>query len=204
MTIGARTIELLSGEFMLGRRPNGGEIVVRRTIWIGIILIVAMALIRGGFGDTSSWSAYGGCVLEAVKGMFTSAEAPTIFGATYAALYARFASQWGYIANLYNQIKQAEVEAAGSAGPATAATSTSAVTASPTPSEAALILAQWKAGFIEDALAVHMAAKPSIAGVIGAWFKDKYVKDAFMSYTPHAAEDVEKLQKFKVLPTPLP
>ena len=50
--------------------------------------------------------------------MFTSAEALTIFGATYDALYARFASKWGYIANLYNlynQIKQSEVDAAGSA-----------------------------------------------------------------------------------------
>lgn len=54
MTICARAIEFFSGEFMLGRRPNGGEIVVLRTIWIGLILIVATALIRGLLGDTSS------------------------------------------------------------------------------------------------------------------------------------------------------
>ncbi|VDO51962.1 unnamed protein product [Brugia timori] len=115
--------------------------------------------------------------------MFTSAEALTIFGATYAALYARFASQWGYIANLYNQIKQSEVDAAGSAQAAAPATSISGTAVSPSPSDAALVLAQWKAGFIEDALALHMASKPSIAGVIGAWFKDQYVKDAFMNST---------------------
>jgi hypothetical protein len=203
MTIGACTIELLSGEFMLGRRPNGGEVVVGRTLWIGSILIAVTAVTRGLFGDTSSWTAFGGCALEALKGMLTNAEALTIFGATYAALYARFASQWGYIANLYNQIKQAEVEAAGSAAPATSATS-NAIAALPTPSEPMLILAQWKAGFIEDALAVHMAAKPSIAGVISAWFKDQHVKDAFMNYTPGAAEKIRALQKFKVLPMPLP
>lgn len=149
----ARTIEILSGEFMLeGGRPNGGEVVVGRTIWIGLILIVATALIRGLFGDTSSCAAYFDCVLVAVKGLFTSAEALTIFGVTYAALYARFASQWGYIANLYNQIKQAEVEAAVSA-PQGALATTGAAAASPTPTSA--VLAQWKAGFIEDASSAH-------------------------------------------------
>ncbi len=31
-----------------------------------------------------------------------------IFAAVYFALYARFASQWSYLANLYNKIKEAE------------------------------------------------------------------------------------------------
>ncbi|MDZ4356063.1 MAG: hypothetical protein U1B84_06560, partial [Variovorax sp.] len=72
--------------------------------------------------------------------------------------------------------------------------------ASPVPYATALVIAQWKAGFSEDALAVHMAAKPSIAGVIGAWFKDQHVRDAFLADTPNAVDKVEKLRKFKVLP----
>lgn len=125
------------------------------------------------------------------------AETPTILGATYAALYARFTSQWTYIANLYNQIKQAEVEAAG-------AQRNLPIASPPMPSDAAFVMAQWKAGFIEDALAVHMATKPPIKGVIQAWFAVAEAKAAFMAYTPHAAIKVGQLQRFEVLPIPIP
>ncbi len=40
-----------------------------------------------------------------------------LFGAVYAGLYARFASQWLYLANTYNQIKAAECRSESSARP---------------------------------------------------------------------------------------
>jgi len=111
-------------------------------------------------------------------------EGPAIFGVTYAALYARFAAQWTYIANLYNQIKQAQVSEAANLSPQAST------------QQKPSALAQWQAGFIEDALDLHMASKPGIAGVIRAWVGDDQVRAAFKTHTPNAARQWEKLQKF--------
>lgn len=198
MTIGSSVINFLSGEWMLDSgRPNGGDVVVMRTLWIGILLIVFVAFLRALVEFPQATTPFVQCIWAKLKASVDGAEAPTILGATYAALYARFTSQWTYIANLYNQIKQAEVEAAG----AQAGVPPSSPAA---PSDAALVIAQWKAGFIEDAIAVHMATKSPIKGVIQAWFAVAEVKNAFMADTPDAALKVGQLQRFKVLPIPIP
>jgi hypothetical protein len=195
MKVGAATINFLSGEWMLNRgRPNGGDVVVYRTLWIGTLLIVSIALLRSVNFISEGFMPFVQASLLSLKTSTASSEGPTIFGAAYAALYARFTSQWTYIANLYNQIKQAELEAA-------CATSSSATVS---PSAATSVLAQWKAGFIEDALAVHMASKPMIKGVIQAWFADPDVKGAFMKHAPHAEDKVWQLLHFKVLRIPVP
>jgi hypothetical protein len=93
-------------------------------------------------------------------------------------------SQWTYIANLYNQIKQAEVAAAGTAYGR---------------KRQKLVLAQWKAAFIEDALTVHMATKQPMKGVVQAWYKDELVRHQFVQHTPDALAKVAQLQKFGVL-----
>lgn len=86
--------------------------------------------------------------------------------AIYTALYARFASQWAYLANLFNQIKASEIKKVDN------------------PSE----LTAWKAGFIEDCEDLHLATKPMFATLIHVWLTDeKYGKDvidAFIKYAP--------------------
>lgn len=67
------------------------------------------------------------------------------------------------MANLYNQIKEVEV-LGGTNGVA---------------------MSQWKAGFIEDALDLHLASKPNIAGVIRAWSEDSSVQKAFEDFAPN-------------------
>lgn len=89
----------------------------------------------------------------------------TLFGAAYAALYARFASQWGYLADVYNQIKAAEARA------------------SQDDTSAAKIIAEWKAGFIEDAEHLHLATKSQFASIIIAWSKQTGVKEAYEAHT---------------------
>ena len=84
-----------------------------------------------------------------------------IFGAIYTALYARFSSQWTYLANLYNSIKQAESSDGDN-----------------------IKLSQWKAGFIEDAENLHMACKGSFVSVINAWANDQEVKTEYIQHTP--------------------
>ena len=64
-----------------------------------------------------------------------------IFAGVYVALYARFASQWSYLAGVYNQIRQ------------------TLATWDPT-KDNANHLNLWRAGFIEDALDLHLATKP--------------------------------------------
>ena len=71
------------------------------------------------------------------------------------------------LANLYNNIKASEVRAAsGASGEGAAAK-----------------MAEWKAGFIEDADILHLAAKPMIASIIKAWSSEEGVQHAFANYT---------------------
>lgn len=188
MKIGAKFISLVSGEFFLSEgRPNGGDVVVFRTLWTGFLIFITIILLRVAMTDGCScftitfWK----ILQESIKGV----EVPTIFGATYAAFYARFVSQWTYIANLYNQIKQAEVAAAGTALGR---------------KKQKLVLAQWKAAFIEDALTVHMATKQPMKGVVQAWYQDELVRRQFHQHTPDALAKVAQLQMFGVLPQGLP
>jgi hypothetical protein len=72
-----------------------------------------------------------------------------IFATAYALLYARFASQWTYVAGVYNQIKAAQVRKDTSAE----------------------ILAEWMAGFIEDCDDLHLLRKPMFASIAHEWLK---------------------------------
>jgi hypothetical protein len=88
--------------------------------------------------------------------------------AVYAALYARFSSQWVYMAGVYNQIKATEAQVAGSGHQAAAGT----------------VIASWKAAFIEDADELHLALKREFAALINAWLEDEAVHREFVKYTP--------------------
>jgi hypothetical protein len=90
-----------------------------------------------------------------------------VFAGTYAALYARFSQQWQYMASLYNSIKTAEVRTAKEDRNENLRDK----------------IAQWKAGFIEDAETLHLAMKPAIASIICIWGKDDRVKHWFDTYT---------------------
>lgn len=94
-----------------------------------------------------------------------------LFGAVYAGLYARFASQWLYLANTYNQIKAAECRSESSARP----------------------LAEWKAGFIEDADGLHLATKPLFASVIAHWAREAAVAQAYADTVTGGADRLAAL-----------
>jgi len=81
-----------------------------------------------------------------------------ILGAVYAVFYARFASQWSYLAGLYNQIKATECQKDCNQQK----------------------LAEWKAGFIVDAQELHLANKPLFAEVIRAWRMEPAVEAAYL------------------------
>jgi len=156
-------VHWLSGECFLenGLRPNGGTLVLLRTIfvtmWVMSVLLLMKNLIDPTLGSTFSFS----CLRHQLIDLAPWAGA--VFGGVYLALYSRFASQWSYLANIYNQIKLAEVTVSANDN---------------------LKMAQWKAGFIEDAICLHLAQKPIFVGVVAAWGKQEAVKDAFLTYTP--------------------
>lgn len=178
--MGARFISFMSGEWMLTNgRPNGGDVVIFRTLWVGSILIIFLAALQASEQWTGSLCSLAACTWAKTLVSLRSEKGPLVYGAVYLALYARFTSQWTYMANLYNQIKQAEVGSPANAN--------------------RRALAQWKAGYIEDAYTTHMATKPMVAGVIRAWHSDQAVRHQFEKHTKNHREIVGWLCKHKVL-----
>ncbi len=155
-------VKFLSAEGLLERRANGGAIIVLRSAWLAFwALLIAIALSQGLDPNRSavfSWTELRLAMAEKVNWY------GALLGAAYAGLYARFASQWTYVAGVYNQIKAAEakLDAKGSTEAQTRA------------------IAHWKAGFIEDADDLHLTTKPSIATTISHWLKDEGVRSAFL------------------------
>src|SRR5690606_29752213 len=130
------------------RRPNGGDVVLIRATLVSAWMFTAYVAVLHGTDPRRTMS-FSWPELQAEIGRSVTVLG-AIFGAVYLALYTRFSSQWSYLAGLYNQIKATEAE----------------VAAEP---KSAQILAQWKAGFIEDAEDLHLFAKRTFAPVISAW-----------------------------------
>jgi len=93
-------------------------------------------------------------------------------GASYVAFYARFVSQWGYLAGLYNMIKQTET----------------------TEGADKEFIAQWKAGYLEHAENLHLAAKKNLAPVLHAWVRDPAVIRAYIRHTPGGTNRLRRLR----------
>jgi hypothetical protein len=101
-------IHHLSCEFVLKRMPNGGTAVLLRSVLISIGLYLVVIAFKSRITPGATWSFD--------SAVFRSLLADTIpwfgaiFAGVYVALYSRFASQWNYVASLYNQIMQTAVQ----------------------------------------------------------------------------------------------
>lgn len=186
MSLGSSAISFLSGEWMLkSGRPSGGDVVVLRTLWVGALLVGSLAAIKASNGASASICMFASATCSKFLEMMRSAEGPVVFGAVYAALYARFVSQWTYMANLYNQIKEVEVSLSSGTHNSSSSQPNS--------------MAEWKAGFIEDAVMLHMATKPTMAGIIRAWYADAAVSAALKAHTADWPRHEAWLKEHKVL-----
>jgi hypothetical protein len=56
-----------------------------------------------------------------------------------------------------------------------------------------MVIAEWKAGFIEDAENLHMALKSSIVSIISAWGARKEVIEKYIEFTPGGQKRLDKL-----------
>ncbi|PKL40554.1 MAG: hypothetical protein CVV44_02815 [Spirochaetae bacterium HGW-Spirochaetae-1] len=168
-----RLIEIITGEFILTRykKSNGGSVIILRSLLSAFILFIIVLFLLNSIdpGRTSdfSWVELRLQVVEKFSwfGVF--------FATIYAALYARFSSQWTYLANLYNQIKQAETRCEINSEK----------------------LAEWKAGFVEDAEVLHLMMKPIFSSVICEWLKDDKVRGKFDQFTPGGDNKLDYIAK---------
>ncbi|MEO8838403.1 MAG: hypothetical protein ABI351_06800 [Herbaspirillum sp.] len=100
-----------------------------------------------------------------------------IFAGAYAAFYARFAAQWSYLANLYNQITAA------------------CFSLPPDRREDNQALVIWHAAFVEDAQDLHLAGKSMFKSVVTSMLQDGDVVRVFLDSTDDGAERIKKLEQ---------
>jgi hypothetical protein len=159
-----RTVWLLSGEFLLHwpiRRANGGTIIFARATMITIIVYSGAIFVHETLDPSKTWEFSSLALRLAIN--TTLPWFAAVFAGTYAALYARFASQWSYLAGLYNLIKSTEAQSGISGHDA---------------------VISMKAGFIEDAEELHLALKQMYAALIRNWLSDLQVREEFIKYAP--------------------
>lgn len=168
-------IHHLSCEFVLKRMPNGGTAVLIRSTIISLCLYLMAIALKSRITPGTTWSfdptAFRALIADTIPWF------GAIFAGVYAALYSRFASQWNYLASLYNQIMQAAVE-----NPPNGVSHESA-------------LRLWQAGFIEDAEDLHLAGKPMFASVIRSMLSRSEVRAYFIAHSPGGAERLSRLER---------
>jgi hypothetical protein len=162
----------LSGEWVLTKAnlPNGGHVVLFRAVFASSVVFSTVLLIINIL-DPAKTSVFS---FDELRRQIVD-RVPwygAIFVGTYAGLYARFSAQWTYLADLYNRIKQAEASGGDQQ-----------------------VLAQWKAGFLEDAENLHLVTKASLVSVAKSWGGNELVERAFIEFTPGGKPRFEKLMK---------
>jgi hypothetical protein len=158
---------IISGEWILKSADNGGAIIALRSLFCGINLYLIVICFINIVDPAKSWTFSLKIFQHEIVSRITWFG--VIFAAVYAALYSRFASQWSYLANLYNSIKQASLTL-------------------DVKDDRLDILSEWKAAFIEDAEYLHLSHKENFASIIYEWCREERVKEKYIKYTPGGQE----------------
>ena len=144
----AKVFWALTAEWLVDHKNSGTAIALRTVFISGLVLAAVWATsllpVLGGFLKALPWI---GAVAAGV----------------YTALYTRFASQWSYLAGLYNQIMQ----------------TASSTSAEPGSAQHKALLT-WKVGFIVDAWFLHLTLKDPFLGTIRDWLRDDEVRTRYV------------------------
>ncbi|MEY3480098.1 MAG: hypothetical protein RIQ71_873 [Verrucomicrobiota bacterium] len=163
----------LSGEFLLRKRPNGGGVILARSLfvtsWFYPIALGIKIFTSERPVHCSSFTA----LLADVNATIPWAGA--IFAGVYTVFYTRYSSQWLYLASVYNKIIEVKVSL-----PKNVAARNDS-------------LVDWQAGFVSDAFTLHLDTKPIFKGVIEHWLTDEDMKRAIVSNL-----DANDLHEFNV------
>ena len=162
----------ISSEWILTKLdiPNGGAVIFFRSLMSSIFIFLLVLGFLNVIDPTKSWAFSMNELRVEIIDKFTWFGA--IFAAMYTGLYARFASQWSYLAGLYNSIKETEAK-----------------------SPDGQVIAQWKAGFLEDADNLHIACKGTFVTTIKAWGEYEDVKREFISNSPGGEKRFNRLMR---------
>jgi hypothetical protein len=144
-------LKYATGEFLLDKYANGGGLVVARALITSLWIYVIAAWIWSGTSDETSADLSWSGILFAIHE--TMAWFGAIFAAVYVAFYARYSSQWSYLAGLYNQLMMVGV------GP------------KPSDKLAQRALIRWQVGFISDAKTLHLDRKEDFIHVVREYLK---------------------------------
>jgi hypothetical protein len=164
-----------SGEFLLNTRPNGGVVVFARAAITTIVTYSCALALRESLRAEATFAFSSRALATAV--VDTIPWLGAVFAASYAAFYTRFASQWSYLADLYNQIMGAQV------------------TSPQRDEKADHALAAWKAGFVEDAEAVHLHRKPVYAWAILDMLSETLVRELYVKSTAGGENRLKRVEK---------
>lgn len=148
---------MVSGEFFLRCRPNGGGVVLARSLYV-TLFIYGIALALKSY--TTTGATFGFSLPELFHQINSTIPwAGAIFAGVYVAFYTRYSNQWSYLASTYNQITAAKAPLAGHF------------------SCNNRILVVWQAGFITDAFTLHLDRKEIFKGIIASLLKDDVIKE---------------------------
>ena len=170
-----RLIYFISGEYLLHHRPNGGTVVFLSAAQLTLVIYAPLAFLNY-YADhemTSSFSlkAFAKAIADTIPWL------GAVFAAAYATFYSRFAAQWNYLANLYNQIMAASV---------------SLSTYDKNNSDE---LRLWKAAFIEDAHDLHLIRKPMFEHLVRALLEEDDIRQTFIDSCPDGANRVAEIDR---------
>ncbi|WP_202840930.1 hypothetical protein [Luteimonas saliphila] len=171
-----KAVDFLSGEWMLKNRSNGGALIFLRSALVSTLIFAAGVSIKCAVDPTS------GSDLSFFQFRLEIRDhlgwLGATFAATYAGFYARYASQWSYLASLYNQIM------------ATA----SGLTDEQRKSSSFL---NWQAAFIEDSYFLHLDRKKVFSVIIEQMLADQTILKCFVESAPSDVVD-DVLTRYKV------
>jgi len=213
--------DALSGEWLLeyfSPYNNAGWIILLRAIWVTGLVVLFLETCSVAAWVVDQWNSpflfrwpTPPDGFRGVAAFFVSrvrsvshaygTELLGIFGGVCAAFYSRFASQWQYLADLYNQIKAEDIALAIHFHDAKQATRKLAHDSSPDGSDVSSdqsdetkdprdLLAELMNGFIVDAFTLHLARKSLFRSVIANWAEKPRVMILLKERDP--SDDVRK------------
>jgi hypothetical protein len=167
----------LGWEFKGWMRPNGGFVVLVRSLWISIWLFLVVTGVYSFTGQNVSFKFHRETLVSLTHENIEWFGA--IFGATYFALYSRFSSQWQYLADLYNQIQAVEQQSPRKDLSNQHQRKSRAI---------------WWSAFIADAEELHLAMKPTFVVAIVTLLSESEIRQLHRGDSPTALADFKRFR----------
>lgn len=176
MRVANQIIGCLTGAVSLQWHPNSGAIVLLRAVWSSLVLyacaVTWKCLLITGYGPKVDW------LLVRTELGSTVHWAGAILAGTYGAFYARFASQWGYLAEVSNQLMMAQAQAPDDGLDARHR-----------------VYVAWQAAIVEQSHILHLAGVPMFAPLVAQLLEDPEVVGAFLGSAVNAEAALTRLER---------